>query len=128
MYTDDRLPGTKFIQRSEGSSITEGIGIGRLTQNFLNANIDDAIQVSDKEAVEMAYHLLRNDGVYIGPSAALNVVSALKLARLLAEGANVVTILCDGGDRYKSKLYNQEWLKEKGLTPQNEGNNLDFME
>ena len=128
MYTDDRLPGTKFIQRSEGSSITEGIGIGRLTQNFLNANIDDAIQVSDKEAVEMAYHLLRNDGVYIGPSAALNVVGAVKLARLLAEGANVVTILCDGGDRYKSKLYNQEWLKEKGLTPQNEGNNLDFME
>ena len=80
MYTDDRLPCTKFIQRSEGSSITEGIGIGRLTQNFLNANIDDAVQVSDKEAVEMAYHLLRNDGVYIGPSAALNVVGAVKLA------------------------------------------------
>ena len=76
----------------------------------------------------MAYHLLRNDGVYIGPSAALNVVGAVKLARLLAEGANVVTILCDGGDRYKSKLYNQEWLKEKGLVPQNEGNDLEFME
>ena len=87
--------------------------------------------IETKEALENLDEILSTkglDGVYIGPSAALNVVGAVKLARLLAEGANVVTILCDGGDRYKSKLYNQEWLKEKGLTPQNEGNNLDFME
>ena len=99
MYTDNLIPQTKFIKRSDGSSITEGIGIGRLTANFLNAEIDGAIKVSDVEAVEMAYHLLRNDGVYIGPSASLNVVGAVKLAKTLPEGSNVVTILCDSGEK-----------------------------
>ena len=127
MYTDNLIPQTKFIKRSDGSSITEGIGIGRLTANFLNAEIDGAIKVSDVEAVEMAYHLLRNDGVYIGPSASLNVVGAVKLAKTLPEGSNVVTILCDSGDRYKSKLFNHKWLKEKELEPTITGNNIDFV-
>jgi cysteine synthase len=127
VYADELLPNTTFIKRSEGSSVTEGIGIGRLTLNFLNAEIDGAFQVSDVEAIEMAYHLLRNDGVYIGPSASLNVVGAVKLAKTLPEGSSVVTILCDGGDRYKSKIWNEKWLKEKALIPEVTGNTIDFV-
>lgn len=72
---------------------------------------------SDREAVEMAYHLLHEEGIFVGPSAALNVVGAVKLARLMGPGHTIVTVLCDGGDRYRSKLYDAKWLQEKHLTP-----------
>mmetsp|Transcript_23849 Transcript_23849/g.33364 ORF Transcript_23849/g.33364 Transcript_23849/m.33364 type:complete len:94 (+) Transcript_23849:461-742(+) len=70
---------------------------------------------SDEEAIEMAYHLKEVDGVLVGPSAALNVVGAVKLARKLGPGKTVVTVLCDSGDRYKSKLFNEQWMQEKGF-------------
>ena len=119
-----------WLPRSEGSSVAEGIGIGRLTANFDSAlqHIDGAALVTDREAVEMAYHLLRNDGIFVGPSAALNAVGAVKLARTLPPGATVVTILCDDGGRYASKLFNAEWLAEKGLAPKiTAGAALDFV-
>jgi cysteine synthase A len=126
-YQEESLPNTTFIRRSEGSSVTEGIGIGRLTANFGSAKLDGAVFCTDIEAVEMAYYLLRNDGINVGPSAALNVCGAVKLARQLPEGSNVVTILCDGGARYSSKLFNEEWLKEKGLVPTQSGDDIGFV-
>ncbi|AFY73935.1 cysteine synthase [Synechococcus sp. PCC 7502] len=103
--------------KAEGSSITEGIGINRGTANFYRAKLDGAFQGSDLEAIEMAHYLLKNDGLFVGSSAALNVVGAVKLARKLGKGKVIVTILCDGGGRYQSRMFNSQWLAEKQLTP-----------
>jgi cysteine synthase len=114
----DGVPVT-WIPRSEGSSLTEGIGIGRVTANFRTALplVHGAFQVSDQEVLDMAYHVLRCDGLFVGPSAALNLCGALQAARQLGGGADktVVTVVCDGGDRYRSKLYNPAWLAEHHL-------------
>jgi cysteine synthase A len=99
-----------------GSTVTEGIGIGRLTANFASsAKIDGAFRGSNEEATAMCYYLLRREGIFVGPSAALNVVGAVKLARKLGPGHTVVTVLCDGGSRYMNKMFSPEWLKEQGL-------------
>jgi cysteine synthase A len=103
---------------SQGSSLTEGIGIKRLTANFAKAKVDGAFLSTDRETVEMAYFLLRRDGIFVGPSAALNCVGAVKAARRLNKpGATIVTILCDGGERYRNTLYSRSYLEEKQLTP-----------
>jgi len=107
--------------KSEGDSITEGIGIMRITQNFKRARVDDAIRVHDKNVVEMAHWLLENEGLFGGSSSALNVWAAARVALELPRGARVVTVICDGGQRYQSRLYNATWLSEKGLTPQSKG-------
>lgn len=104
--------------KSEGSSITEGIGIMRSTANFRWAKIDDAMQVSDTKMVAMAHWLLVNEGLFCGTSAALNVYAAAKVALSLPKDARVVTFLCDGGQRYQSRLYDDAFLAEKQLTPQ----------
>jgi cysteine synthase len=101
----------------EGSSIMEGIGIRRITHNFAQAQLDGAFLALDREAVAMAQQLLREDGLFLGGSAALNCVGAVKLAAKLGPGKTIVTILCDGGGRYQSKLYNEAWLREKALWP-----------
>jgi cysteine synthase A len=93
------------IETSGGSSEIEGIGIGRITNNFKQAKLDKAMQCSDTEAMEMAYYLMRNDGLFVGPSAALNVCGAVKLARELGPGHTIVTVLCDGGERYVNYYY-----------------------
>lgn len=108
---------TKFIERSPGTSVTEGIGIDRVTANFAEARIDGTMQGTDREAVEMAFWMKENDGVHVGPSAALNCVGAVKLARKLGPGHTVVTVLCDGGSRYQSKLGTHAWLEERDLVP-----------
>jgi cysteine synthase len=100
-----------------GSSDIEGIGIRRITKNFALAKIKRVFRGTDQEAVAMAHWLRSYEGVFIGMSAAINVVGAVKLARELPEGARVATILCDGGVRGMSRLYNDAWLAEKGLTP-----------
>ncbi len=100
---------------SEGSSITEGIGIMRLTENFRRARIDDALQGSDSDVVGMAHHLLRRDGLFIGTSAALNLVGAVRIAKKVGRGKTIVTILCDGGGRYQGRLFNDDWLKHNGF-------------
>ncbi|HAN45661.1 MAG TPA: cysteine synthase A [Cyanobacteria bacterium UBA8156] len=102
---------------AEGSSITEGIGIRRLTANFARARLDGAFQGSDREVVAMAHYLLHHEGLFVGSSAALNVVGAVRLAQQLGPGKTVVTILCDGGNRYQSRLFSASWLAEKGLQP-----------
>ena len=103
---------------SEGESTTEGIGIKRLTANFKDAPVDDALRVDDRTMVEMAHWLLREEGLFVGMSAALNVAGAARYARTLPAGSRVVTILCDGGDRYRSRIYDPAWLAENDLMPQ----------
>jgi cysteine synthase len=100
-----------------GSSITEGIGNSRVTANMENAPIDDALQIDDREALRVVYQLLQKDGLFMGGSVGINVGAAVALARQLGPGHTIVTVLCDGGARYQSRLFNREWLAEKGLLP-----------
>ena len=99
----------------EGNSITEGIGNSRVTANMEGAPADDAIQVNDHEALQAVYQLLYKDGLFMGGSVGINVGAAVKLAKQMGPGHTIVTILCDSGARYQSRLFNPEWLKEKGL-------------
>ena len=112
---------------STGKSTIEGIGSSKVTANFKNAKIDDAVRVSDQEAVEMAYYLMRNEGLFVGYSASLNVVGAVKVAKGLPAGSTVVTILCDGGERYLSKIYDDKWLVQQDLVPVATGQSLGFV-
>lgn len=98
-----------------GSSVTEGIGQSRVPGNLDGAPIDDAIQVTDEEALEQVFDLTIHEGICLGGSAGINVAAAIRVARLLGPGHRVVTILCDGGSRYQSKLFNPEFLRGKGL-------------
>ena len=100
---------------SEGSSISEGIGQGRITANLEGFTPDHSYQVSDEEALPIVFDLLANEGLCLGGSSGINIVGAVKLARDLGPGHTIVTILCDYGTRYQSKLYNPDFLKSKGL-------------
>lgn len=99
----------------EGNSITEGIGNSRITANMEGAPVDDAIQVDDQEALRVVYQLLRKDGLLMGGSTGINVGAAVALAKQLGPGHTIVTILCDSGSRYQSRIFNREWLASKGL-------------
>jgi cysteine synthase A len=101
--------------KSEGSSITEGIGLGRVTKNVEGALVDDAYQIPDSEAVPIIFDLIRKEGLVVGGSSGINVAGAVRLAKELGPGHTVVTILADSGTRYHSKLFNPAFLKEKGL-------------
>jgi cysteine synthase A len=101
--------------KSEGSSITEGIGQGRITANLEGAVVDDAFQIPDNEAIPTAFDLLEHEGLCMGGSTGVNVAGAIRLAKQMGPGHTIVTILCDYGSRYASKLFNPEFLREKGL-------------
>ena len=101
--------------KSEGSSITEGIGQGRVTKNIEGTPVDDAYQIPDTEALPIVFDLLKNEGLCLGGSSGINVAGAIRLARDLGPGHTVVTILADSGARYQSKLFNPAFLKAKGL-------------
>ena len=101
--------------KAEGSSITEGIGLGRVTKNVDGAPVDDAYQIPDSEALPYVFELLRNEGLCVGGSSGINVAGAVRLAQELGPGHTVVTILADSGTRYQSKLFNPAFLKQKGL-------------
>ncbi len=101
--------------KPEGSSITEGIGNSRITANMQDVPFDDAIQIDDQECIRVVYQLLRKDGLFMGGSVGINVGAALALAKQMGSGHTIVTVLCDGGGRYQSRLYNPQWLAEKGL-------------
>ncbi|HBQ98943.1 MULTISPECIES: cysteine synthase A [unclassified Roseofilum] len=103
--------------KPEGSSVTEGIGNSRITKNMEEVPIDDAIQVDDTECIRVLYQLLRRDGLFMGGSVGINVGAAVALAKQMGPGHTIVTVLCDGGARYQSKLYNREWLASKNLLP-----------
>ena len=101
--------------KSEGSSITEGIGQGRITKNLEGAPVYVACQVTDTEMCPIVFDLLKDEGLCLGGSSGINVMGAIKLAEEMGPGHIIVTILCDGGSRYQSKLFNPDFLKEKGL-------------
>jgi cysteine synthase A len=102
--------------KSEGSSsVTEGIGIGRVTANLEGAPIDDAVRIEDPEIVRTTYRLLREEGLFLGSTSGTNVAAAVRVARELGPGHTVVTVLCDGGHKYLSRFYNPDWLAQKGL-------------
>jgi len=100
---------------SEGSSITEGIGLGRVTKNIEGAPVDDAYRIPDAEALPLVFSLLREEGLCVGGSSGINVAGAIRLAQDLGPGHTVVTILADSGTRYQSKLFNPAFLREKNL-------------
>ncbi|MGE3876354.1 MAG: cysteine synthase A [Parvibaculaceae bacterium] len=101
--------------KAEGSSITEGIGQGRITKNIEGAVVDDAFQIPDQEAIPLVFELLKEEGLCLGGSTGVNVAGAIRLARQMGPGHTIVTLLCDYGTRYQSKLFNPEFLREKGL-------------
>lgn len=101
--------------KSSGSSITEGIGQGRVTANLVDAPVDLAFQISDAEALPILFDLAEHEGLLLGGSSGVNVAGAIRLARELGPGHTIVTILCDSGARYASKLFNPAFLAEKSL-------------
>ena len=101
--------------KSSGNSITEGIGTGRITKNFEKAIIDDAFQVSDTEALNIVFNLIESQKLILGGSSGINIAGAIKLAKKMGPGHNIVTILCDHGKRYASKIFNKKFLKSKNL-------------
>ena len=101
--------------KMEGSSITEGIGQGRITRNLEGLKVDFACQVPDAETVTMVFELLEHEGLVLGSSSGINVAGAIRLARKLGPGHTIVTVLCDSGTRYASRLFNPEFLRSKGL-------------
>lgn len=101
--------------KAEGNSITEGIGQGRITENLKYLVVDDAVRINDKEALEMIFKLLKEEGLFLGGSSGINVCGAIKMAEKLGPGHNIVTILCDSGQRYQSKIWNKSFLKSKDL-------------
>jgi cysteine synthase A len=103
------------LKSDGGSSITEGIGTGRITANLEGAPIDDALRIPDAETMHFVYRLLREEGLFLGSTAGINVAGAVRLARQLGPGHTIVTVLCDGGAKYQSRLFNAAWIAEKGF-------------
>ena len=101
--------------KSEGSSITEGIGQGRITKNLEDVEIDHAFQITDHEWLPVIFDLVKHEGLLMGGSTGVNIVGAMKLARELGKGKTIVTVLCDYGNRYAGKIFNREFLHSKGL-------------
>lgn len=101
--------------KAEGSSITEGIGQGRITKNLEGAPVDEAYQIQDAEAVPLIFDLIRNEGLFLGTSTGINVAGAIRLAKQMGPGHTIVTVLCDGAQRYASKLFSPEFLRSKNL-------------
>jgi cysteine synthase A len=103
------------VLKAEGSSITEGIGQGRITKNIEGAPIDDAYQIPDEEALPIVFDLIKEEGLCLGGSSGINIAGAIRMARDLGPGHTIVTVLADYGTRYITKLFNPAFLKEKGL-------------
>ena len=101
--------------KSEGNSITEGIGSSRITANFAKAKIDGAFSISDHESLPVLFDLIEKEGLSLGTSCGVNIAGAIRLGKLLGPGKTIVTILCDKSDKYNSKLFNKSFLQEKGL-------------
>jgi len=101
--------------KSEGGSITEGIGSSRVTANFAKAKIDDAYSIDDHEALPVLYDLIQNEGLSLGTSCGINIAGAIRMGKELGPGKTIVTILCDRSDKYATKMFNKKFLEEKGL-------------
>jgi len=103
------------VKTTGSGSITEGIGIGRVTANMQGAPIDDAVHIEDPETVRYVYRLLREEGLFVSSTSGINVAAAVCVARELGPGHTIVTVLCDSGAKYLSRLFNRDWLTQKNL-------------
>ncbi len=101
--------------KADGNSITEGIGQGRITKNLENIILDDAVKINDTDALTILFKILKEEGLFLGGSSGINICAAIEVAKILGPGHNIVTILCDSGQRYQSKIWNPEFLKSKSL-------------
>ena len=101
--------------KADGGSISEGIGQGRITANLDGIIVDRAYQISDEEALPIIFDLMQHEGLFLGGSSAINISGAMKMARDLGPGHRIVTILCDSGQRYQSKVWNPDFLRSKNL-------------
>jgi cysteine synthase A len=106
---------TGELKSTGSSAVTEGIGIGRVTANLAESPLDDAVQIEDAEVVRTTYRLLHEEGLFLGATSGVNVAAAVRVARTLGPGNTVVTVLCDGGQKYLSRFYSPEWLAQKGF-------------
>ena len=106
---------TGTLKATGSGSITEGIGIGRVTANLKDAPIDDAVHIEDSDSVRFVYRLLNEEGLFLGSTSGINVAAAVRVALEMGRGHTIVTVLCDGGAKYQSRLFNREWLEQKGL-------------
>ncbi len=104
------------LKTTGSGSITEGIGIGRITANLKDAPIDDAVHIEDSDSVRFVYRLLHEEGLFLGSTSGINVAAAVRVALELGRGHTIVTVLCDGGAKYQSRLFSPEWLQQKGLS------------
>jgi len=104
------------LKSDGGSSITEGIGTGRVTANLTGAPIDDALFIPDAETVHMVYRLMREEGLFLGSTSGINVAAAVRLAKQMGPGHTIATVLCDGGAKYQSRLFNKAWIAERGFS------------
>ncbi|KAL6284253.1 hypothetical protein ACE6H2_015182 [Prunus campanulata] len=123
MYTREEAEGQRL--KNPFDTITEGIGINRITKNFMMAKLDGAFRGTDKEAVEMSRFLMKNDGLFLGSSSAMNCVGAVRAAQSIGPGHTIVTILCDSGMRHLSKFFSADYLSQYSLTPSASG--LEFL-
>ena len=105
----------KGLAKATLSSITEGIGQSRITKNLEGINFDGAFKIHDKTALKIVYELIRSEGLLVGPTSGINVGGAIRLAKYLGPNKTIVTVLCDGAERYKSKIFNEKFLQEKNL-------------
>ena len=103
--------------KAEGSSITEGIGQGRITSNLEKTEIDKAFFIPDQETIDVMYRMIKEEGLFLGSSSGINVAASIRLAKEMGPGNCIVTVLCDSGTRYLSKLFNPDFLKSKKLKP-----------
>ena len=101
--------------QAEGNSVAEGIGVNFLTNNMKSALVDNAFKITDQEALPYIFNLLKHEGICLGGSSAINIAGAVQMAKELGPGHTIVTILCDYGDRYLSKIYNPTFLRRQGL-------------
>lgn len=108
----------KTLDLDDGDSFAEGIGQGRVTTNIADLEVDAAYRVDDRTAISIIHHLLKDEGIFLGLSSGINIGGALRHAKETGPGKTIVTILCDTGQKYQSKLYNPEWLEENDLVPQ----------
>jgi cysteine synthase A len=106
---------TTGVLKAEGSSITEGIGQSRITANLEGAPVDRAYQIPDEEAVPVVFDLLEHEGLCLGGSSGINVAGAIRMAKEMGPGHTIVTVLCDYGTRYQSKLFNPDFMRSKNL-------------
>ena len=114
------------VRRHRYDTIAEGIGLDRQTANFRRARIDHAFRVNDRSAVEMAHYVLREEGLFLGSSSAVNLVATMRAARAMGPGHTIVTVLCDSGQRHLTKFWNPKFLAKWGLTPRAKG--LEFLD